>query len=77
MERRLNPATRGPKRPRPYRLDAPPEPMGACCAPRGYAGWFFAWVERRRELYAYASVGSGSRAGVEVVLNSLRVAPRR
>ena len=75
-ERLANPAQKGPRRPRPFRLDTPPGYV-ECCAPRDAKGWFFAWVEGRRELYAYAYTGRGSREDVERVLNSLVVAPRR
>jgi hypothetical protein len=76
MERSAGAAKRGPRRPRPFRLDTPPEAMGGCCAPRDAKGWFFAWVDRRRELYTYAYAGRGSPEVLARVLDSLSVAPR-
>ena len=76
LERLANPARRGPRRPRPFKLEARPQFI-ECCAPRRTRGWFFAWVERGRELYAYAYTGGGSRGDVARVLDSLAVAARR
>ena len=76
IERLVDPAKRGPRRPRAFRLDTAPEAMGGCCAPRDAKGWFFAWVERRRELYTYAYAGRGSPEVLARVLDSLSVAPR-
>jgi hypothetical protein len=75
VERLRDPARRGAHHPRPFRLDTRPQLM-ECCAPRSARGWFFRWIEHRRELYAYAYMGAGTRRELARVLDSLRVAQR-
>jgi hypothetical protein len=70
-------ASRFPTRPRRFALRGKAQFL-ACCPPAEGKGWFFPFRDAGRGFYAYVYLGAPqTRAHALLVLDSLRVGPRR